>query len=100
MLEPAREQDLDARLRWLTERIALLRPYQVDAALMASTFVPDPARRRDVKAITGEIPSAFDRPDGCAFAARCPRASGRCRSERPVLAETSGHAVACHFPLD
>lgn len=70
------------------------------AALMASTFVPDPARRRDVKAITGEIPSPFERPDGCAFAARCPRASGRCRAERPVLAETSGHAVACHFPLD
>lgn len=73
-------------------------PYS--AALMASTFVPDPARRRDVKAITGEIPSAFDRPDGCAFAARCPRANGRCRTERPVLAKTSGHAVACHFPLD
>ena len=70
------------------------------AALMASTFVPDPARRRDVKAITGEIPSPFERPAGCAFAARCPGASDRCRIERPVLTATSGHAVACHHPLE
>jgi oligopeptide/dipeptide ABC transporter ATP-binding protein len=76
------------------------------AALMASTFVADPARRRDVKVITGEIPSPFDRPAGCAFAARCPRVSARCRTERPRLSaisghtQISGHTLACHHPLD
>ncbi len=69
------------------------------AALMASTFVPDPTRRRDVKAITGEIPSPFDRPPGCAFQARCPHANATCRAEKPLLSETTGHGVACHHPL-
>ncbi|OYU47188.1 MAG: peptide ABC transporter ATP-binding protein [Rhizobiales bacterium PAR1] len=73
-------------------------PYTL--ALMASTFVPDPTRRREVQPITGEIASPYDRPPGCAFAARCPRASALCRSERPLLVETAGHAIACHHPLE
>ena len=69
-------------------------------ALMDSTFVPDPTRRRDLRALKGEIPSAFDLPQGCAFAARCPRATDLCRRENPALAEvTDGHPLACHNPL-
>lgn len=70
------------------------------AALMGSTFAPDPARRRTVQPINGEIPSPFDRPVGCTFAARCPRATPHCRAERPVLPTHVSHAVACHFPLE
>lgn len=70
------------------------------ATLMASTFAPDPQLRKDLVALEGEIPSPFDLPLGCAFAGRCPRASARCKSERPTLAPgPSGHPVACFHPL-
>lgn len=69
------------------------------ATLMASTFAPDPGRRKDLVALEGEIPSPFNLPAGCAFAGRCPRASERCRSERPALAPTrEGNLVACFDP--
>lgn len=68
------------------------------AALMDSTFAPDPGQRKHLRAIEGEIPSAFDLPKGCAFASRCPRVSDRCRNEIPEL--TPGdHPVACFHPL-
>ena len=68
-------------------------------ALMDSTFEPDPKQRRVVTRLTGEIPDAFNLPTGCAYAARCPHASDRCRQERPALASIGQHAVACHHPL-
>lgn len=68
-------------------------------ALMDSTFVPDPTRRRDLQALSGEIPSPYDLPPGCAFAARCPHATDLCRRENPTLADlTTGQPVACHNP--
>jgi oligopeptide/dipeptide ABC transporter ATP-binding protein len=66
-------------------------------ALLDSTFEPDPARRRQLRAIEGEIPSAFDLPPGCAFAARCPRVTDACRRSDPPLAGTD-HPVACFHP--
>ena len=69
-------------------------------ALIDSTFAPDPGKRRKLEALTGEIPSAFNLPPGCAFAARCPRASERCRREAPDLQSPDGHAVACFHPIE
>ncbi|WP_024899885.1 oligopeptide/dipeptide ABC transporter ATP-binding protein [Brucella rhizosphaerae] len=68
-------------------------------ALLASTFAPDPSARRTIAPLSGEIPSPFNLPPGCAFAGRCPRASAFCRSERPLLVDDGGHAVACFNPL-
>ena len=48
--------------------------------------------------LTGELPSPLSPPTGCAFHPRCPRASARCRSERPVLRELQGRQLACHHP--
>ena len=49
---------------------------------------------------SGELPDPLDPPRGCAFAARCPRATELCRTTRPVMQETTpGHATACHHPL-
>ena len=68
-------------------------------ALMDSSFEPDPTRRRVVTLLHGEIADAFNLPPGCAYAARCPQASARCRDERPVLAQDGAHSLACHHPL-
>jgi oligopeptide/dipeptide ABC transporter ATP-binding protein len=68
--------------------------------LLDSTFEPDPRRRRAITRQEGEIPSAFELPKGCAFAARCAGASDICRTTRPeLLADAEGHAAACHHPL-
>lgn len=70
-------------------------------ALVESTFEPDPTLRRVVTKLSGEIPSAFNLPAGCAFAARCERASDLCRKERPELSkDRHDHAIACHHPID
>ncbi len=66
--------------------------------LLDSTFEPDPKKRRRIEPLTGEVPSPFDLGPGCAFAARCAKASARCQTELPALAATGGHAVACHHP--
>ncbi len=68
------------------------------ATLMASNFTPDPLHRKELSALTGEIPSAFNLPKGCAFASRCAYASDRCRAEVPQLSD-GPHAVACFHPL-
>ena len=68
-------------------------------ALNQSGFAPDPALRRDIVPLQGDIPSPFALPPGCAFASRCPLASDRCRSERPALSDDPAHPVACFHPL-
>lgn len=67
--------------------------------LLDSTFDPDPKLRRTIEPLGGEVPSPFDLPSGCAFVARCPVATEKCRSKMPVLRADGGHPVACHHPL-
>jgi oligopeptide/dipeptide ABC transporter ATP-binding protein len=67
--------------------------------LMESTFEPDPKKRHLIAPLEGEVPSPFDLPPGCAFAARCVNASAICRSETPPLTAEGGHGVACHHPI-
>ena len=69
-------------------------------ALLDSTFSPDPARRRQIEALSGELPSAFDLPKGCAFASRCPRVTQQCREQRPdLVSDNRSHRIACFHPL-
>jgi peptide/nickel transport system ATP-binding protein len=51
-------------------------------------------------AIPGRPPDLVGLGPGCAFAPRCPAATGRCRTEQPTL-EAVGldHEVACFNPL-
>lgn len=54
-------------------------------------------RRVAPLALTGEAPSPLHPPSGCALHPRCPFATDRCRTERPVLrAISGGRQVACH----
>ncbi|MGI3185397.1 ABC transporter ATP-binding protein [Nioella aestuarii] len=63
-----------------------------------------PVVGRDLKAPEGretELPDPLNPPPGCAFAARCPFASDRCRAEVPVLEDQGdGVSVACFHPLE
>jgi len=49
--------------------------------------------------LRGEPPSPVDRPSGCSFHPRCPRAEEICARETPLLLEAgeSDHVAACHF---
>jgi dipeptide transport system ATP-binding protein len=66
-------------------------------ALLASTPVVDPARRRARIALKGELPSPLDPPPGCAFHRRCPHVTQRCTEARPELRPFDGRRVACHY---
>ncbi|WP_424932983.1 ABC transporter ATP-binding protein [Amaricoccus macauensis] len=49
---------------------------------------------------TAELPDPLNPPPGCAFAARCPRATSECRAAPPALREIApGHSAACLHPL-
>jgi len=52
--------------------------------------------------LEGEIPSPIDRPSGCPFHTRCPRALGAICVERepPWQRTETGHAICCHIPLE
>ncbi|MET0606889.1 MAG: oligopeptide/dipeptide ABC transporter ATP-binding protein [Beijerinckiaceae bacterium] len=71
-------------------------PYTM--ALIAA--VPEPMPGGPVEPpLLGEVPSPLDRPSGCHFHPRCPRADARCRSEDPpFVALGSGHAARCFHP--
>lgn len=47
--------------------------------------------------LKGELPSPLNPPPGCVFSTRCPHATERCRTERPVLRELAGRQLACHL---
>ena len=67
-------------------------------ALMAAVPKPDPSQRIAGAIETGEPPSQFTRPAGCAYAARCPLVSDRCRAEVPELRPLAAdnRLAACH----
>jgi peptide/nickel transport system permease protein len=68
-------------------------------ALLATTVDLGTDRDEPLAVIPGRPPEPDQVPDGCAFAARCPLASDRCRTEDPVLETAAdGHRVACWHP--
>jgi oligopeptide transport system ATP-binding protein len=52
-------------------------------------------------AIEGTVASPLDRPSGCSFRDRCPRARPRCADAVPPLDPLSaGHRARCFFPVE
>lgn len=73
-----------------------LHPYT--AALVRAAPRLTTQRKAIKPTLTGDIPNAMDRPSGCHFHPRCPRAMDVCRVREPVLLELgAGRSVACHL---
>ncbi|MDO5425125.1 MAG: ATP-binding cassette domain-containing protein [Eubacteriales bacterium] len=75
-----------------------LHPYTI--ALLSAIPIPDPVVEAEREAgrirLEGEVSSPVNPPAGCKFAGRCPRATARCKQERPALKDMgNGHFVAC-----
>ncbi len=49
--------------------------------------------------IAGTVPDPAERPSGCPFTGRCPRALARCGDEFPPPEDRAGHGFACWNPL-
>ena len=60
--------------------------------------LPSIAAKKRLIGIPGLPPRLVDLPPGCSFAARCPYAFARCRTETPSLQSTGGNrSAACHL---
>jgi oligopeptide/dipeptide ABC transporter ATP-binding protein len=69
-------------------------------ALLSAVPVPEPGAVRDRIVLTGDVPTAIDRPAGCPFRTRCYKVQDVCATARPALEPVAGgdHRVACYFP--
>ena len=56
---------------------------------------PSVDQRRDLSAIPGQAPAPTSRPNGCAFAPRCPLRSESCQYQPPLETLGKHHQVAC-----
>ncbi len=70
-------------------------------ALLASIPQLDQDATKALHAIPGLPPDLSHPPQGCRFAARCYRASDKCRTEEPSLSgKTYEHRFSCWHPVD
>jgi peptide/nickel transport system ATP-binding protein len=70
-------------------------------ALLASIPQLDQDANKALHAIPGLPPDLSHPPHGCRFAARCSRATDKCRSEEPSLSgKTYEHRFSCWHPVD
>jgi len=67
-------------------------------ALLSAVPVIDPANRRSVIRLQGDMPSPSNPPAGCHFHPRCQHAMEICRKEYPSVVRFSDtHAAQCHL---
>jgi peptide/nickel transport system ATP-binding protein len=82
--------------REIFERVA--HPY-TNSLIMTQPF-PNPDGNREQTPLLGEVPSLRNRPAGCEFHTRCPRAQAICGQKTPsVYAASATHSHRCYFPL-
>ncbi|MBU0465807.1 MAG: ATP-binding cassette domain-containing protein [Proteobacteria bacterium] len=73
-----------------------LHPYA--KALIAAVPIPDPAYKRPIPDIRGEVSRPIDPPPGCRFQTRCLKVTDICKTQEPSMTELEpGHSVACHI---
>ena len=67
-------------------------------ALLSAVPIPDPKAKKQRIVLTGDVPNPVNRPTGCHFHPRCPKATERCKVEEPVLKNVGTlHQAACHL---
>ncbi len=65
-------------------------------ALFAANPMSDPANRRELTVLEGEVPSPYNPPEGCPFVTRCPIKIERCKFGNPSLVQIGNdHRVTC-----
>ncbi|MGC7590249.1 peptide ABC transporter ATP-binding protein [Bisgaard Taxon 46] len=65
-------------------------------ALLSATPRLEAEHRRERIKLTGELPSPLNPPAGCAFHARCHKATDKCRESKPELKTyANGTKIAC-----
>jgi peptide/nickel transport system ATP-binding protein len=80
-----------------TEELFYHPKHPYTAALMSAVPVADPRVRSKMIPLEGDVPSPANPPSGCYFHPRCPFVVDVCRTQSPVLEETSpNHYVSCH----
>ena len=67
-------------------------------ALLSAVPMIDPAARREIIRLKGDLPSPVNPPPGCYFHPRCPQAMPECAAHYPARTQlAAAHAVHCHL---
>ncbi|MGH8767854.1 MAG: dipeptide ABC transporter ATP-binding protein [Burkholderiales bacterium] len=67
-------------------------------ALLSAVPSVDPATRREIIRLQGDLPSPVNPPSGCHFHPRCPQAMPECRQAYPGTSALSAtHTTRCHL---
>ncbi|MCR8632877.1 ABC transporter ATP-binding protein [Paenibacillus radicis (ex Xue et al. 2023)] len=73
-----------------------MHPYS--QALLSAVPHPNPREKRERIILSDDVPSPANPPTGCAFHTRCHACMEICKTERPILKQTSDeHWIACHI---
>jgi oligopeptide/dipeptide ABC transporter ATP-binding protein len=84
-----------------TERLFENPKHPYTHALLSSVPVPDPAKRKQLATLQGDVPSPVAIPNGCRFRTRCSYATDRCTNESPPMVEVEkNHWIECHYDLN
>jgi oligopeptide/dipeptide ABC transporter ATP-binding protein len=84
-----------------TERIFANPKHPYTHALLSSVPIPDPARRKLLETLQGDVPVPVGIPEGCRFRTRCAFASDQCAKVAPPMVEIEkNHWIECHYDLN
>ena len=69
-------------------------------ALLTSVPNPDPARRKELAVLEGDVPSAVGVHSDCRFRSRCAFATEKCGVSPPMVEVEKDHWIECHYDID